>query len=188
METETSLSDHFLIAMPSLADPNFSRTVTYLCDHNDQGAMGLVINRRLEITLSDILQHVGISDGDPDRANRIPVFQGGPVQMERGFVLHQPLGSWEATLPVTDEIGITMSRDIIEAIARGEPLDHYLIALGYAGWGSGQLENEMAANAWLSGPADPDILFEKPVDDRWSLSAAHLGVDLSLLSSDIGHA
>ncbi|HEB58078.1 MAG TPA: YqgE/AlgH family protein [Gammaproteobacteria bacterium] len=182
------LSNQFLIAMPNLADPNFSRTVTYLCDHNEDGAMGVVINRPTDVSLADIIGHMGL-EGDEERLRHIPVYQGGPVQVERGFVLHRPLGKWEATLPVTDEIGITMSRDIVEAIVRDEDApEHYLIALGYAGWGSGQLEAEMAANAWLNGPADPAILFEKPVAQRWLLSAADLGVDLSLLSTDVGHA
>lgn len=180
-------SNQFLIAMPNLEDPNFSRTVTYVCDHNEEGAMGVVINRPTDVSLADIVEHMGLK-GDEERLGHIPIYQGGPVQVERGFVLHRPLGKWEATLPVTDEIGITMSRDIIEAIVADDAPADFLIALGYAGWGAGQLEAEMAANAWLNGPADPAILFEKPVEQRWALSAADLGVDLSLLSTDIGHA
>lgn len=182
-----SLVDHFLIAMPALADPNFSRTVTYLCDHGDEGAMGLVINRPLELNLGELLSHIEIQVGDPALA-AVPIYQGGPVQGERGFVLHRTLGNWEATLAVTDEIGVTMSRDIIEAIAHGKGPEHYLIALGYAGWGSHQLEDEMAANAWLSGPASAEILFDWPAEQRWDAAAALLGVDLSLLSTDVGHA
>ncbi len=182
-----SLRNHFLIAMPSMADPNFSRTVTYLCEHNEEGAMGLVINRPMELTLLDIAQGMGL-DADPELTARVPVYQGGPVQVERGFVLHQPLGDWEATLVVSDDIGVTMSRDIIEAIVAGDRPERFLVALGYAGWGAGQLEHEMAANAWLNGPADPAIIFDAPVEQRWTLAAARLGVDLSLLSSDVGHA
>ena len=184
---ENQLANRFLIAMPSLADPNFSRTVTYLCDHNAEGAMGLVINRPLELSLADLAPHVEVEVTDAARADTA-IFQGGPVQAERGFVLHRPTGDWEATLDITEDIGLTMSRDIIEAIAQGEgPRDH-LIALGYAGWGAGQLEAELAANAWLSGPADPGILFELPIGRRWEAAAALLGVDLTLLSTDIGHA
>lgn len=184
---ENSLANHFLIAMPSLADPNFSRTVTYICDHNEEGAMGVVINRPLELSLGELAAHVEVEIGRPDRADT-PIYQGGPVQGERGFVLHRPTGEWDASLDITDELGLTMSRDIIAAIAKGEGPPDYLITLGYAGWGPGQLESELAANAWLSGPADPAILFELPVQRRWEAAANLLGVDLSLLSTDIGHA
>ena len=182
-----SFRNHFLIAMPNLADPNFSRTVTYMCDHNPEGAMGLVINRPLELSLADVIDQMEI-DSSNEKLSNIPLYQGGPVQLERGFVLHKPLGNWEATLPVTESIGITMSQDIIESIANNTPPEQFLVALGYAGWGEGQLEDEMAANAWLTGPAEAGIIFEQPVEHRWSLSAAHLGVDISLLSTDIGHA
>jgi putative transcriptional regulator len=182
-----TLANHFLIAMPALLDPNFARTVTYLCEHDEHGAMGLVINRPLELTLQDLLTQIDIEATDVGAAP-IPVFQGGPVQTERGFVLHQPIGNWDATLQVTDDVGVTMSRDILEAIAQGDAPQRFLVTLGYAGWGAGQLEREMAENAWLSGPADAGVIFDEPVEQRWALSAAHLGIDLSLLSSDIGHA
>ena len=149
--------------------------------------MGLVINRPLELSLGNVMEQMELESTNV-KLMEIPIYQGGPVQLERGFVLHKPLGNWEATLPVTDAIGITMSRDIIESIANNNPPDRFLVALGYAGWGEGQLEEELAANAWLNGPADPEIIFEEPVQRRWSLSAAYLGVDLSLLSTDIGHA
>ncbi len=182
-----NLVNHFLIAMPSLADPNFSRTVTYMCEHSSEGAMGLVINRPLNIALTELLSQIELDTAVPG-LDEVPVYQGGPVQNERGFVLHQTLGDWEATLAVSEDIGVTMSRDILEAIAAGEGPRHYLVALGYAGWGAQQLEGEMAANAWLSGPADPAIIFERPAEERWDAAAALLGVNLSLLSSDVGHA
>lgn len=182
-----SLANHFLIAMPRLADPNFFHTVTYICEHTTEGALGIVINRPLEMRLGEILTHMDIPNTDP-RAADIPVHMGGPVQQERGFVLHTPLGDWEATLKVTDEIGITTSRDILTAIAEGRGPQQVLIALGYAGWGGGQLEQEMADNAWLSGPANTQILFEIPEAQRWEAAAASLGVDLNLLSGDVGHA
>ena len=180
------LSNHFLIAMPGLADPNFFHTVTYICEHDADGAMGIVINRPLDLNLADILTHMDIQ-ATPETAG-LPVFQGGPVQTERGFVLHAPLGEWEATLPVSEQIGVTASQDVLAAIAAGKGPKRALIALGYAGWGAGQLERELAENAWLSGPATAEVLFDTPVEKRWASAAALLGVDLNLLSSDTGHA
>ncbi len=187
MNDMNSLSGHFLIAMPSLRDPNFFHGVTYICEHNEDGAMGLMINRPLDIDLGEVLGQMKITSTLPEVAD-MPIFLGGPVQCERGFVLHRPHGEWEATLKVTDEIGITSSRDILEAIARGEGPRQCLIALGYAGWAPGQLEQEMADNAWLSVPADERIIFETPCHQRWETAAALTGVDIKRLSSDIGHA
>jgi putative transcriptional regulator len=181
------LTNHFLIAMPGLEDPNFYHSVTYICEHNAEGALGLVINRLLDMQLGDILQHMNVEHAELE-ARQMPVHLGGPVQQDRGFVLHEPLGDWEATLKVTDRIGITSSVDILHAVARNEGPEHALVTLGYAGWGAGQLEQEMADNAWLSGPADPEILFKTPDEDRWRAAAASLGVDLDLLSGDAGHA
>lgn len=183
----TDLTNHFLIAMPRLADPNFFHTVTYICEHTAEGALGIVINRPLELTLGEILEHMEIQTADGGIAAR-PVYMGGPVQRERGFVLHHPTAKWESTLSVTDRIGLTTSRDILAAIARGDGPERALIALGYAGWGAGQLERELADNAWLNGPADDNVLFDSPNDDRWRQAAALLGVDLNLLSGDAGHA
>lgn len=187
MAASTSLTNHFLIAMPQLADPNFFHTVTYICEHNRNGAMGIVINRPLELTLGEVLDHMGIDTEDRGAIGQT-VYMGGPVQQERGFVLHRPASHWDATLAITDEIGVTTSRDILSAIARGEGPSNALVALGYAGWGAGQLEGEIAENAWLSGPADEHILFETPDEQRWEAAAALLGVDLNLLSGDAGHA
>lgn len=187
MEYEDSLRNHFLIAMPSLADDNFFHTVTYICEHNPDGAMGIVINRSTEMTLGELLTQLGIEITDKE-VIAAPVYQGGPVTPEQGFILHEPLGDWEATLAVGDDIGLTVSKDILEAIAHGEGPQHYMVALGYAGWGEGQLEQEMLQNAWLSGPADSGILFEAELDQRWSRAASLLGVDLGLLSNETGHA
>ena len=181
------LTNQFLIAMPGLEDPNFFHSVTYICEHNDEGALGLVVNRPLDMQLGEILQHVQLSQAEPE-ARQIQVHLGGPVQQDRGFVLHEPLGEWDATLKVTDQIGITSSMDILQAIARNEGPERTLITLGYAGWGAGQLEQEMAENAWLSGPAHPDILFDTPDEERWKAAAASLGIDLDLLSGEAGHA
>ncbi|MGD8842004.1 MAG: YqgE/AlgH family protein [Gammaproteobacteria bacterium] len=181
------LTNQFLIAMPGLEDPNFYHSVTYICEHNAEGALGLVVNRPLDMQLGEILQHIHLEDAQL-QARQLPVHLGGPVQQDRGFILHEPLGHWEATLKVTDRIGVTSSVDILQAIARDEGPERVLIALGYAGWGAGQLEQEMAENAWLTGPADPEILFRTPDEERWRAAARSLGIDLNLLSGDTGHA
>ncbi len=186
IETE-SLSNHFLIAMPTLEDPNFHHTTTFICEHDADGALGVVINRPLEIQLGEILLHMDIRTDDIELASRA-VYMGGPVQSDRGFVLHEPIGDWEATLKVTDSIGITSSRDILAAIAAGEGPDNSIITLGYAGWGAGQLEQELAQNTWLSGPADRNIVFDMPPEQRWLAAAALIGVDLHLISNETGHA
>jgi len=187
MENFDTLNNHFLIAMPGLEDPNFHRTVTLICQHNDDGAMGIVINRALELPFSEILVQLGIERYQPELEHR-KVFMGGPVQESRGFVLHEPLGNWEPTLRISDDLGLSASRDIIAAIAEGTGPDRWLLALGYAGWGPGQLEQEIKQNAWLNGPADTDILFSLPLAERWSAAAELLGVDLSQLSGEAGHA
>lgn len=187
MTETTYLTNQFLIAMPSLMDPNFFQTVTYISEHNAGGALGIVINRPLNLTLRELLEHLRISIEKPEIGS-VPVYFGGPVQTEQGFVIHSPLGEWGSTLRVSDRIGITTSVDILQALARGEGPDQLLVALGYAGWGQGQLEREMAENAWLSGPTDPTILFQVPSEKRWSAAAALLGIDLNLLSGDAGHA
>ncbi len=187
MGTLDSLSNHFLIAMPALSDPNFHHTATYLCEHNDEGALGLIINRPTDLQLGEILEHMGIEAAAADIAAQ-PVYLGGPVQNDRGFVLHQPVGDWEATLKVTERTGITSSRDILEALARGQGPAKTFITLGYAGWGAGQLEEELAANAWLSGPADAGIVFDTPYEQRWEAAAGLIGVDIKLLTGEAGHA
>lgn len=187
MVDSASLTNHFLIAMPQLLDPNFFHTVTYICEHNNDGAMGIVVNRPMDLRLGDVMEHLSIAGASAPIA-ALPVFQGGPVQREHGFVLHRPVGHWNATLGITDSIGVTTSRDVLEAIAREAGPQQSFIALGYAGWAPGQLDQEMAENAWLSGPADPEIIFGTPVEQRWEAAAALLGVDLRLLSGDVGHA
>ena len=188
MDSNISLTNHFLIAMPSLADPNFTHTVTYICEHNAEGAMGVVINRPMGISLAEILPQLKIEAAMEIDPALIPLYEGGPVQREHGFVLHRPPGEWRSSLGITKAVTLTTSQDILSAIAHGRGPDAYLIALGYAGWGPGQLEEEIAQNSWLSGPADPAILFDLPDASRWQAAAAALGVDLNLLSSEIGHA
>lgn len=187
MKAITSLTNHFLIAMPGLADPNFARSVTLICEHSDKGAMGIVINRPTELKLRDILEQLDIPASDARLAD-MPVFYGGPVQNHRGFVVHQPLGHWDATLPVTEHLGVSTSRDILEAIAENDGPERCLVALGYAGWAPGQLEREILENSWLYGPANDEILFSVPVENRWKEAARAAGVDLELLSTDTGHA
>jgi putative transcriptional regulator len=187
MDDHSSLKNQFLIAMPGLEDPNFSRTVTYICEHGTHGAMGIVVNRPSDLRLTDVLEHMEIASANAAAGDQI-VYLGGPVETERGFVLHDRSREWDSTMAITEAISITTSRDILEAMAQGEGPERSLIALGYAGWGAGQLEDEMQHNAWLSGPADPEIIFNLPVERRWEAAARLLGVDMALLSTDAGHA
>ncbi|MDM8548241.1 YqgE/AlgH family protein [Candidatus Venteria ishoeyi] len=182
----TDLTNHFLIAMPMLADPNFYHTVAYVCVHGEEGAMAIVVNRPLDVMLSDVLVHMNINP-QQRQAKQTPIYHGGPIEPERGFVLHRPAGDWEAMIRVSPELGITTSRDILEAIAVNKGPEQVLVALGYAGWGAGQLEKEIADNAWLSTPADPDILFNTTPARRWQAAATQMGVDLTLLSTEAGH-
>lgn len=181
------LHNHFLLSMPSLEDPNFQRTLTLICEHTEHGAMGLVVNRPLALTTGEILAHLGL-EPSTDALDQQPVHYGGPVEPERGFVVHQPIGEWEGTLEITDTLGVTTSRDILEAIAQGTGPERFLLTLGYSGWGAGQLEAELGQNAWLTCPASTDILFELPAEERMGTAAARMGIDLDLLSSDTGHA
>jgi putative transcriptional regulator len=185
--TDNSLTNHFIIAMPGLMDENFNQAVTFICEHDDNGTFGIIINRESEISLDDVMQQMKIPY-HPDKANLEPVFTGGPVQANRGFVLHRPIGNWESSLIVNDSVALTTSRDILEAIADNKGPDDNIITLGYAGWGPGQLEQEMADNTWLSCPADEQIIFNTPVEKRWQAAANLIGVDLQLMSNDAGHA
>lgn len=187
MTESGNLTNHFLIAMPSLADPNFFHTVTYICEHNEAGAMGVVINRPLDINLSEILEQVNIEPSTVEIA-RQPIYLGGPVDHQHVFILHQPLWQAESSLAITDTLGISTSPDMLAAIAHGEFPGRVLITLGYAGWGPGQLEQEIIDNSWLSGEADARVLFDTPDEQRWAAAAALLGVDLNFLSGDMGHA
>ena len=183
------LTNQFLIAMPALADPNFFHSVTYICEHTNEGAMGIVINKPLELRLDEILHHMKIPVTGR-RPTELPVFLGGPVQPERGFIVHERERDreWENTITITDELAVTTSRDILEDIASDNGPWKLIVALGYAGWGPGQLEREMSENAWLSCPSDRHVLFDTPSEQRWEAAAALLGVDLNLLSNDVGHA
>jgi putative transcriptional regulator len=182
-----SLRDHFLLAMPGLSDSIFSHSITYLCEHNKHGAMGIVINHPLNVCVEEILEYLQISAAG--RLREMPVMAGGPVHMDRGFVLHRPTEQeWESSLQVTEDIYLTTSRDILAAIADQQGPEHHLIALGYAGWSAGQLESEITENSWLTLPADSAIIFDTPCHLRASTAAKQLGVDLNLLSGEAGHA
>lgn len=187
MDSDSTLTNQLLIAMPGMADPNFSTTVTLICEHNDDGALGIIINRPLNLKLSGLFEQLSVDDADPQVAGD-PVMSGGPVGMERGFVLHGNDQSFENTLAVSDEIQLTLSRDVIDAMAVGDGPDKSLVAIGYAGWEPGQLEDEMLANSWLNVTATPELVFDTPFEERWDSAARLLGVDIASISPDAGHA
>ena len=186
--SETSLTNHLLIAMPTLADPNFSQTVTIVCEHTEKGALGIVVNKPLPMKLSDVLEQMSLEPRSDYIAAK-PVLRGGPVSTDRGFVLHRPGGQWDHSHKVSDMIQVTTSRDVLAAIARGEGPDDAFVALGYAGWEAGQLEQEVMDNAWLTTRADERIIFDTPLDERWTAAARKLGVtDPSQIAGYAGHA
>jgi putative transcriptional regulator len=181
------LTNQFLVAMPTLEDPNFRESVTLICEHNERGALGIIINRPMNVVLDDVLKQLDLTARDLTTGGA-SVYMGGPVQPERGFVIHSPQGEWEATLKVGDNLGVTTSRDVLAALAVGSGPKRVFVALGYSGWSAGQLEEELKSNSWLSVPADAGIIFDTPAEQRWQAAARLLGVDLSLLSGDAGHA
>ena len=187
MTAVTYLNNHFILAMPNLADPYFFHTVIYLCQHNDEGALGIVINRPINMKLGDVFQQMK-SPISSETAPEALVFAGGPMQQERGFVLHNTGGEWDMTLPISESVSLTTSRDVIEAIALDKGPESYIVALGYAGWGQGQLEQEMLANAWLSCPYSKQILFDTPADSRWQNCAEQIGININQLTIPAGHA
>lgn len=187
MGPDTSLTNQLLIAMPGMADPNFSTTVTLICEHNDDGALGIIINRPLTLKLAGLFDQLAVEDADPVAAGT-PVLSGGPVGTERGFVLHNDDLQFENTLAVSSDINLTLSRDVIDAMATGTGPEKTLVAIGYAGWNPGQLEEEMLANSWLNVPATPALVFDAPFADRWDLAARSLGIDIASISPDAGHA
>lgn len=182
-----NLTGHFLIAMPSLNDGFFNQSVTYICEHDESGSFGVIINQQTEITLKQVFKEMKIECAD-DYNEDLPVFIGGPVDQGRGFILHRPAGNWSSSLAVKNDVALTTSKDILQAIANNQGPEDCLVALGYAGWASGQLEQEMADNTWLSCPADEQIIFNTPSEERWKTAAKLIGIDLSLLSNDAGHA
>ncbi|MCW5219896.1 YqgE/AlgH family protein [Verminephrobacter aporrectodeae] len=192
----TNLTHHFLIAMPGLEDESFARSVVYLCEHSERGALGLIINKPTDITLKGLFDRVDLSLRRED-LGREPVFQGGPVQTERGFVLHEPLlmdraGTdgpvYACTMAIAGALEMTTSKDVLEALSTGAGPRRVLITLGYSSWGGGQLESELAANAWLTVAADLSVIFETPSPERYDRALALLGVQTWMLSPEAGHA
>ena len=181
------LANQLLIALPSLADPNFSRSVALICQHDADGAMGLVINRPSEYTLGEVLEQMGINTDNPTLRER-QVLAGGPVHPERGFVLHDGTRIWDSTLRVVEGLYVTTSRDVLEAIASGDGPPRSTVVLGCAGWGAGQLEQELTENTWLTADSDHELLFSLPLDSRWQAAAGRIGVDLARVTDYSGHA
>ena len=190
------LDGQFLIAMPGMADENFTRTVVYVCAHTGEGAMGFIINRAQPLSFVDILNHLDMLGGDeeirlPDAAHRFPILSGGPVDTGRGFVLHSDDYSSESSIPVSDDISLTATLDIVRAISGGKGPRLATMMLGYAGWGPGQLEREVSANGWLTCPATPrseGLIFDSPLETKYDRALALMGIDPAMLSSEVGHA
>jgi len=187
MSDSTYLTNQLLIAMPSLGDPNFSQTVTLVCDHSERGALGLIVNRPLPMRMADVFQQLEIELPQGPLGER-PVLRGGPMQTDRGFVVHRAAGEWDSTLKVSTSLHVTTSRDILAAMSRGEGPGDAVIALGYAGWEGGQLEEEIRANAWLCAPVDAGLIFDLPFESRWEAAGRLIGVDLARISPISGHA
>lgn len=185
-----NLTDHFLIAMPAMEDPYFSKSLIYIAEHNDHGALGIIVNRPIDMNLAALMEKIDVplEPSESAHLSNQPVFFGGPVQTDRGFVLHRPIGEWQSTLAVNQEIGLTSSRDVLQSVAsKGQPHE-MMVTLGYSGWGAGQIENELAQNAWLTVPANPHILFELPFEERLPSAMEILGIDLANLAGKAGHA
>ncbi len=182
-----SLENQFLVAMPSMGDPYFDKTVTYICEHNDDGAMGLIINLPVSLTLNELLEQIDAHKDDLPRLEQ-QVLTGGPVSPQRGFVLHSPQDCWSSSLSLSNDVMITTSKDILMALGTDHAPKDFVVTLGYAGWGPGQLEQEIIDNSWLTVPADNQILFNTPVEERWRKATEKLGIDLAHLSTDVGHA
>lgn len=185
--TMDSLKGHFLAAMPLLMDPNFRQTVTCICEHTASGAMGVVINRLIpDLVAGNIYRELEIRS-DPE-ADGVAIHMGGPVHLNQIFILHGPPFGWRGTFMVTPDLALSNTLDLLTAIAKAEGPSNYLIALGSAGWGPGQLEMELRENAWLSAPIAPDIVFKSPLEDRWSATLRTMGIDPMGLSDTAGHA
>ncbi|MDO6562985.1 YqgE/AlgH family protein [Amphritea sp. 1_MG-2023] len=182
-----SLQGHFLLSMPHLDDPGFAQSLIYICEHNESGAMGIVINQPTEMDLNELLQLLEFNHDHVQPGIRI--YTGGPVQADRGFILHcHSDNQWDSSYPINAQVSLTTSMDILQAISENRGPDTFLVALGYAGWGAGQLEHELSDNAWLSCPANLDIMFHTPAQERLQAAAASMGINLNLLTSQSGHA
>jgi putative transcriptional regulator len=187
MENSYSLAGQLLVAMPSMMDPNFDHTVTYVCEHSEGGALGLIINRPMDMDINDVLQQFSLASSSHQPINQ-PVMSGGPVQSERGFILHEPAQNWDSTTEVGHSMFVTTSQDILSDVAAGRGPNRMLMALGYAGWEAGQLEHEIRLNSWLTVPASSDLVFDTPFEDRWQAAASSIGINPANLSLHAGHA
>jgi putative transcriptional regulator len=189
--SDLNLTDHFLIAMPSMLDPVFGGTVVYLCEHNADGALGVIINKATDMTMDVLFDRIDLKleiAAGHESADQKPVMFGGPVQVERGFVLHTPHGGFSSMMKITDDIGLTTSKDVLEAVAGGDGPRRILVSLGCSGWSAGQLEEEIGRNGWLTVRADPAIIFDLPIEDRFFAAMKLLGIDPMMLTGDAGHA
>jgi putative transcriptional regulator len=190
LSSQLNLANHFLIAMPSMDDPIFGGTVVYICEHNDKGVLGVVINKPTDMTMDVLFDRIDLKVDDSlgsDVVNE-PIMFGGPVQDDRGFVLHSPSGRYSSSLAVTDDVAFTTSIDVLEAVANGTGPRRMLVSIGYAGWSPGQLEEEIARNGWLTVGADAHVLFDLPIDERYNAAIKLLGIDPLMLASEAGHA
>lgn len=187
-DSPTPLASQLLIALPTLSEPSFSRSVALICQHDEDGALGIVVNRPSEYTVGEVLSQMGLDGGSESLRSQI-VLNGGPVHRERGFVIHDGGTRWDSTLAIGEDLWLTTSREILEAMARGDGPRHAVVALGCAGWSAGQLEQELTVdNSWLTAPSDPELLFDTPLDERWEAAAGRIGVDLRRLADYSGHA
>jgi len=185
--SDFNLTHHFLVAMPAMQEGFFAGTVTYICEHNENGALGIVVNRPINLSLEELLDQISIPLEQPKLA-KVPVHFGGPVQTERGFILHETHGNWESSLLINDRLALTTSKDILEALAIGRGPRNIIVSLGYAGWDQGQLEHEISENTWLTMPASEHILFDLPAEERLAAAMGLLGVEYASLAEDAGHA
>ncbi|WP_426164795.1 YqgE/AlgH family protein [Pseudoduganella sp. R-34] len=185
-----NLANHFLIAMPSMQDPIFGGTVVYVCEHNENGVLGVVINKPTDMTMEVLFDRIDleVSSAAERHLESEPIMFGGPVQDDRGFVLHTPGAHYSSSLTVTNDVAFTTSIDVLEAVARGQGPERMMVSIGYAGWSPGQLEDELARNGWLTVAADPRILFDVPIEDRYQAAIKLLGFDPLMLNSEAGHA
>ena len=185
-----NLANHFLIAMPSMDDPIFGGTVVYICEHNDKGVLGVVINKPTDMTMEVLFERIDLKLADGLRTTVVnePIMFGGPVQDDRGFVLHTPGAQYSSSLTVTDEVAFTTSIDVLEAVANGEGPQRLLVSIGYSGWSPGQLEDEIGRNGWLTVGADAHVLFDLPIEERYNAAIKPLGIDPMMLASEAGHA
>jgi len=185
-----NLANHFLIAMPSMQDPIFGGTVVYVCEHNENGVLGVVINKPTDMTMEVLFDRIDleVSSAAERHLESEPIMFGGPVQDDRGFVLHTPGAHYSSSLTVTNDVAFTTSIDVLEAVASGNGPERMMVSIGYAGWSPGQLEDELARNGWLTVAADPRIVFDVPIEERYTAAIKLLGIDPLMLNSEAGHA